>query len=91
LARSRQLLPQGENGLLQAKLQLPSKQMPAPFGGALQVAPHPPQFCAFEAVWTQAPLQATSSPSQLPSPGVLLFGVVPSPTRTHCPVGMSHT
>jgi hypothetical protein len=77
--------------LLQAKLQLPCRQTPAPFGGALQVAPHPPQFCALEPVSTQAPLQATSSLAQLPSPGVLVFGVAPWPTRTHFPDGMSHT
>jgi hypothetical protein len=77
VARSRQLLPQGENGLLHAKLQVPSKQMPAPFGGALQVAPHPPQFRALELGSTHAPLHATSSLAQLTLPGVLLFGVVP--------------
>jgi hypothetical protein len=76
--------------LLQAKLQLPSKQMPAPFVGALQVAPHPPQFCALELVSTQVPLQVTSLLAQLASPGLLLFGVAPPPTRTHLPDGMSH-
>jgi hypothetical protein len=80
--RSRQLLPQGEKGLLQAKLQLPSKQMPAPLAGALQVAPQPPQFCAWELVSTQAPLQDASSLAQLPLPEVLV-GMVPSPRRTH--------
>jgi hypothetical protein len=91
VARSRQLLPHGEKGLLHAKLQLPFKQMPAPFGGALHVALQPPQFCAFESVSTQAPLHATSLLAQLPSLGVLLSGGAPWPACTHSPVGMSHT
>jgi len=90
LARSRHLVPQGENGLLQAKLQLASKQMPAPLGGALQVAPQPPQLWASDPVSTQAPAQAVSSLAQSASLAVPL-GTVLSPRRTHCRDAASHT
>ena len=89
-ARSRHLVPQGENGLLQAKLQLPSKQMPAPLGGALQVAPQPPQFWASDPVSTQAPPQAVSSLAQS-APLDASLGTALSPRRTHCREAASHT
>ena len=89
-ARSRHLLPQGEKGLLQAKLQLPSKQMPAPLGGALQVAPQPPQFWASDPVSTQALAQAVSSLAQSTLVDVLL-GAVLWPGRTHSRDAASHT
>ena len=87
VARSRQVLPQGENGLWHAKLQLPVKQMPLPFAGALHVAPQPPQFFAFELVSTQPSAQAVSALAQWPVP----IGVLAWPARTHSCVAVSQT
>lgn len=90
LAKSKQLMPQGENGLLQTKLQLPSRQTPAPSWGALQVAPQPPQFWASDLVSTQTPLQAASWLAHSTSLDVLV-GAVLSPWRTHCWEAGSHS
>lgn len=76
--------------MLHAKLQLLARQIPAPLAGALQVAPQPPQFLAFELVSTQAPSHAVSALVQAMFPEVLL-GVEPSPRRTHCPLSGAQT
>ncbi len=85
-----QRLPHGEKGLLHAKLQLPSKQMPLPLAGELQVAPQPPQFLEFELMSAQALPQAVSLAAQVRGPGRLL-GLSLVPGRTQSWVAVSQT
>lgn len=84
-----QLLPHGEKGLPHAKLQLPSKQIPLPLAGELQVAPQPPQFFGSELVSAQALPQAVSLAAQVRFPGVL--GLPSVAGRTHSWLAVSQT
>jgi hypothetical protein len=80
-ATSTQAVPHGKNGLLQAKLQAPSTHTPAPFAGALQVAPQPPQFLGSVLVNTQALLQMVWPLVQLGGDGAPRLLEVPVRTQ----------